>query len=98
LKEKRYFFRTRKRSSVDNSKCCKRAAGSGYWKPIGKDKQILASESNQAVLGIRRSLVFCERKRSNGSKTRWVMHEYRLVTLVGSGTHPYSTQVYYTWI
>ncbi|GLT57376.1 hypothetical protein SLA2020_303540 [Shorea laevis] len=80
LKEKRYFFRTRKRS---NSKC-KRAAGSGYWKVIGKEKQILASESNQAVLGIRRSLVFCERKCSNGSKTRWVMHEYCL---------PYSTQV-----
>lgn len=88
LKEKRYFFRTRKRS---NSKC-KRAAGSGYWKVIGKEKQILASDSNQAVLGIRRSLVFCERKCSNGSKTRWVMHEYRL---------PYSTQVCIyipTWI
>jgi len=81
LKEKRYFFRTRKRSSSEDKSKCKRAAGSGYWKPVGKEKQILASESNQA-LGIRTTLVFCDRKCSNGSKTRWVMHEYRL---------PYST-------
>jgi hypothetical protein len=86
LKEKRYFFRTRKRSSSEDKSKCKRAAGSGYWKPVGKEKQILASESNQA-LGIRTTLVFCDRKCSNGSKTRWVMHEYRL---------PYSTLQVYT--
>lgn len=86
LREKRYFFRTRK--SVDNKKR-KTAAGSGYWKPVGKEKQILASESNR-VLGTRRTLVFCGMQRSNGTKTRWVMHEYRLVD---SATVSYSNQV-----
>lgn len=86
LNEKRYFFSSRK--SVNENKS-KRAAGSGYWKPIGKDKQILASGSNQAV-GMRKALIFCEGKRSYGTKTRWVMHEYRLVD---SETNAYSTQV-----
>jgi len=86
LNEKRYFFSSRK--SVNENKS-KRAAGSGYWKPIGKAKQILASGSNQAV-GMRKALIFCEGKRSYGTKTRWVMHEYRLVD---SETNAYSTQV-----
>lgn len=84
LKEKRYFFSSRK--SVNNNKS-KRAAGSGYWKPTGKDKQI--SERNQAA-GMRKTLIFCEGKRSIGTKTRWFMHEYRLV---GTETNHLSTQV-----
>lgn len=91
LKEKRYFFGTTKRSGTVHESKCKRAAGrSGYWKPIGKYKQILASKSNQA-LGIRRTLIFCEGKRSYGTKTRWVMHEFRLLD---SETNLGSTQVY----
>ncbi|KAF5479273.1 hypothetical protein F2P56_000108 [Juglans regia] len=89
LKEKRYFFGTKKRSGTVHESKCKRAAGSGYWKPIGKYKQILDSKSNQ-TLGIRRTLIFCERKRSYGTKTRWVMHEFRLLD---SETNLGSTQV-----
>ncbi|KAG2709957.1 hypothetical protein I3760_04G002900 [Carya illinoinensis] len=96
LKEKRYFFSSTTRSkristALDNN-YCKRAAGttSGYWKPVGKSKQILASESNVREIGIRRTLIFCERKRSYGAQTRWVMHEYRLVN---TETSPCSTQV-----
>ncbi|KAF5456978.1 hypothetical protein F2P56_021120 [Juglans regia] len=94
LKEKRYFFSTRSKrisTALDNN-YCKRAAGttSGYWKPVGKSKQILASESNVRAIGIRRTLIFCERKRSYGAQTRWVMHEYRLVN---TETSPCSTQV-----
>ncbi|XVE84206.1 hypothetical protein DITRI_Ditri16bG0151700 [Diplodiscus trichospermus] len=51
--------------------------GSGYWKPIGKEKPILASGSNQ-VVGMRKALIFCQRKRSDETKTRWLLHQYRL--------------------
>ncbi|KAF2301842.1 hypothetical protein GH714_029792 [Hevea brasiliensis] len=86
LKEKRYFFGRKWGNDSENR--CKRAAASGYWKPIGKDRQIVASLSNH-VIGTRKTLIFCEGKHSNDSKTQWIMHEYRLV---GLGTIPNLTQ------
>lgn len=71
-KEKRYFF-----SHVYRN-VSKRAAGCGYWKSVGKGKQIIASESNQ-VVGTRKTLVFCEGKCSHETSTQWVMHELRLL-------------------
>nr|KJB70663.1 hypothetical protein B456_011G087700 [Gossypium raimondii] len=76
MKESKYFFSTRHDSYINNK--CKRAAGSGYWKPIGKEKPILASGTNR-VVGMRRALIFCQRKCSNGTQTRWLLHQYRLV-------------------
>ncbi|KAM1009161.1 hypothetical protein ACFX13_045466 [Malus domestica] len=89
VRGKRYFFHNEnmnKNVGINS----KRAAGCGYWKPIGKKKQIVNnSESNEAV-GIRKTLVFCERKRrrchhhhhgstNTTTQTRWLMHEYRLL-------------------
>ncbi|XP_022750446.1 NAC domain-containing protein 83-like [Durio zibethinus] len=76
LKENRYFFSTRYGTGSNNK--CKRVAGSGYWKPIGKEKPILASGGNQ-VVGMRKALIFCEGKRSNETKNQWLLHQYRLV-------------------
>ncbi|XP_022741618.1 NAC domain-containing protein 83-like [Durio zibethinus] len=87
LKENRYFFSDRYGNGSNNK--CKRVSGSGYWKPIGKEKTILASASNQ-VVGMRTALIFCERKRSNESKTRWLLYQYRLV---GSAATLDSTQM-----
>lgn len=87
LKEKRYFFSRKWGNDSENR--CKRAAGSGYWKPIGKGRQIVASFSNH-VIGIKKSLIFCVGKNSNDSTTQWIMDEYHLV---GSGTIPNITQV-----
>lgn len=57
----------------------KKALGSsGYWKTTGKERQIVASETNQ-VVGMRKTLVFYEGKRSHHARTQWVMHELRLV-------------------
>ncbi|XVE84207.1 hypothetical protein DITRI_Ditri16bG0151700 [Diplodiscus trichospermus] len=75
LKENRYFFSTRSCNGGHNKR--KRVSGSGYWKPIGKEKPILASGSNQ-VVGMRKALIFCQRKRSDETKTRWLLHQYRL--------------------
>lgn len=91
-REKRYFFYNHKANV--NDKMCKRAAGSGYWKPIGNEKQIVASDAqNNRAVGLRKTLLFHERKRRrHENKTRWIMHEYHLV---GSRTIPNSTtQVY----
>lgn len=75
-KERRYFF-----GKGFGSKR-RRVSGCGYWKGTGKDVEIVASGSNRAV-GKKRALVFYEGKLGAGTRTQWVMHEYRLV---GSGT------------
>ncbi|THU46072.1 hypothetical protein C4D60_Mb09t01100 [Musa balbisiana] len=72
----RYFFNLRK-SRYPNGKRSNRAASSGYWKATGKDKQIVASGCNQ-VVGIKKVLIFYRGKPPAGSRTDWIMHEYRL--------------------
>lgn len=84
VKERRYFFSSGK--GFGNK--CRRVTGCGYWKAIGKGIQIVASGSSRAV-GMKRTLVFYEGKLGAGTRTQWVMHEYRLV---GLGTAPSSTQ------
>ncbi|XP_022774213.1 NAC domain-containing protein 83-like [Durio zibethinus] len=77
LKENRYFFSTRY-GNDGNNKYKRVEAGSGYWKPVGKEKPILASGSNQ-VVGMRKALIFRERNPSNETKTRWLLHQFHLV-------------------
>nr|GMD95054.1 NAC domain-containing protein 83-like [Ipomoea batatas] len=73
----RYFF-SRKEVKNGGRNWCSRATLSGYWKATGKDKKIGVSGEAQGVVGIKKSLVFCKGKPSNGSKTDWMMHEYSL--------------------
>ncbi|CAA7404663.1 unnamed protein product [Spirodela intermedia] len=68
----RYFFCIRPEKQ---RRCPHRASSSGYWKSMGRSRDIVAC--NQ-VVGIKKSLVFNLRKGSNGSRTDWFMHEYRL--------------------
>ncbi|WOL11455.1 NAC domain-containing protein [Canna indica] len=72
----RYFF-NRREAKYPNGKRSNRVACSGYWKVTGKEKQITASGCNQ-VVGMKKVLVFYQGKPPSGSRTQWVMHEYRL--------------------
>ncbi|XP_044503001.1 NAC domain-containing protein 83-like [Mangifera indica] len=96
LKEKRYFFMRNITGNVNDSKC-KIAAGSGYWKSIGKHKQIMASGSYKQAVGSRKTLVFRRGKPANNpqTKTRWLMHEYRLLCPT---TNLNSTHLMSDWI
>lgn len=78
MKEKRYFFSSRYGNDGNNKKCKRVVVGPGYWKPIGKEKPILASGTNQMV-GMRQALIFCERKPCTDTKPRWLLHQFRLV-------------------
>ncbi|XP_039064902.1 NAC domain-containing protein 83-like [Hibiscus syriacus] len=85
VKENKYFFSKRHGNDGNNKrKSC------GYWKAIGKEKPILASGTNR-VIGMRQALVFCERKRSNETNTRWLLHRFRLV---GSAQSLYPKQMF----
>lgn len=86
--KKRYFFgNIRNENAIANDSKCKIAAGSGYWKPVCKNRQILASGTKQ-VVGIRKTLIFSEGKRSHETKTQWVMHQYHLVAIATNPNLP----------
>ncbi|EOA27680.1 hypothetical protein CARUB_v10023833mg [Capsella rubella] len=71
----RYFFST-KEAKYPNGNRSNRSTGSGYWKATGIDKQI---GKKKLVVGMKKTLVFYKGKPPNGTRTNWVLHEYRLV-------------------
>ncbi|EOA17097.1 hypothetical protein CARUB_v10005353mg [Capsella rubella] len=70
-----YFFSPRDRKYPNGSRP-NRVAGSGYWKATGTDKIITADGRR---VGIKKALVFYAGKAPKGTKTNWIMHEYRLI-------------------
>lgn len=70
-----YFFSPRDRKYPNGSRP-NRVAGSGYWKATGTDK-IISTEGKR--VGIKKALVFYIGKAPKGTKTNWIMHEYRLL-------------------
>ncbi|KAF6161566.1 hypothetical protein GIB67_009445 [Kingdonia uniflora] len=77
LEKERYFFTTREVKYANGSRS-NRATGSGYWKATGLDKKIVGLRTNQ-VVGLKKTLVFYKGKPPNGTRTDWIMHEYRLI-------------------
>ncbi|CAH9084904.1 unnamed protein product [Cuscuta europaea] len=69
-----YFFSPRDRKYPNGSRP-NRVAGSGYWKATGTDKVI---STKGRKVGIKKALVFYVGKAPKGTKTNWIMHEYRL--------------------
>nr|WCD14878.1 NAP2a [Saccharum spontaneum] len=86
-----YFFSPRDRK-YPNGIRPNRAAGSGYWKATGTDKPIHDAATGEAV-GVKKALVFYEGRPPRGSKTNWIMHEYRLAAANGS-TSPLAAAAY----
>lgn len=76
--QERYFFSTRE-AKYPNGNRSNRATVSGYWKATGKDKAVVAgAKANPLVVGMKKTLVFYRGKPPHGSRTDWIMHEYRL--------------------
>ncbi|KAK9999992.1 hypothetical protein SO802_019595 [Lithocarpus litseifolius] len=73
--EELYFFTPRYRK-YPNGKRPDRAAGDGYWKATGADKEI---ESNKGItVGYKKTLVYYRGKPPRGDKTNWIMYEYKI--------------------
>ncbi|XP_062215728.1 NAC domain-containing protein 58-like [Phragmites australis] len=78
-----YFFSPRDRK-YPNGIRPNRAAGSGYWKATGTDKPIHNSVTSESV-GVKKALVFYKGRPPKGTKTNWIMHEYRLASDAHAG-------------
>ncbi|KAF8109415.1 hypothetical protein N665_0096s0028 [Sinapis alba] len=86
LEKERYFFSTRE-AKYPNGNRSNRATGSGYWKATGIDKRVVTSRGNQ-IVGLKKTLVFYKGKPPHGSRTDWIMHEYRLSSFPPSSLDP----------
>ncbi|RYR66173.1 hypothetical protein Ahy_A03g012135 [Arachis hypogaea] len=70
-----YFFCARGKNYGIGSKT-NRAIKNGYWKATGMDKAIV--QHDKQTVGMMKTLVFHTGKPPHGTRTDWVMHEYRL--------------------
>ncbi|TVU48846.1 hypothetical protein EJB05_00125, partial [Eragrostis curvula] len=71
-----YFFCLRGRK-YRNSIRPNRVTGSGFWKATGIDKPIHDGAGGECI-GLKKSLVYYRGSAGRGTKTDWMMHEFRL--------------------
>ncbi|RWR85733.1 transcription factor JUNGBRUNNEN 1-like protein [Cinnamomum micranthum f. kanehirae] len=72
-----YFFCLRGRK-YKNSIRPNRVTGSGFWKATGIDRPIYSAERASDCIGLKKSLVYYRGSAGKGTKTDWMMHEFRL--------------------
>lgn len=72
-----YFFvpRDRKHGPAGRPN---RTTLNGFWKATGSDRTIRCLTDPKKILGLRKTLVFYKGRAPRGSKTDWVMNEYRM--------------------
>ena len=78
--EKEWYFFCLRGRKYRNSIRPNRVTGSGFWKATGIDRPIYSAAAGRAgdSIGLKKSLVFYRGSAGKGTKTEWMMHEFRL--------------------
>ncbi|XP_057441364.1 transcription factor JUNGBRUNNEN 1-like isoform X2 [Lotus japonicus] len=77
--EKEWYFFCMRGRKYRNSIRPNRVTGSGFWKATGIDKPIYSvKEPHDQCIGLKKSLVYYRGSAGKGTKTDWMMHEFRL--------------------
>ncbi|AQK80865.1 NAC domain-containing protein 22 [Zea mays] len=50
----------------------------GFWKATGSDRAVRCAHDPKRLIGLKKTLVYYEGRAPRGTKTDWVMNEYRL--------------------
>lgn len=79
--EKEWYFYCPRDRKYRNSARPNRVTGAGFWKATGTDRPIYSSEGTKCI-GLKKSLVFYRGRAAKGVKTEWMMHEFRLPSLL----------------
>ncbi|MED6121647.1 hypothetical protein PIB30_032188 [Stylosanthes scabra] len=85
--EKEWYFYCPRDRKYRNSARPNRVTGAGFWKATGTDRPIYSSEGSKCI-GLKKSLVFYKGRAAKGVKTDWMMHEFRLPSLLDSSSSP----------
>ncbi|KAH7683978.1 NAC domain-containing protein [Dioscorea alata] len=80
--EKEWYFYCPRDRKYRNSARPNRVTGAGFWKATGTDRPIYSSEGSTKCIGLKKSLVFYRGRAAKGIKTDWMMHEFRLPSLI----------------
>lgn len=89
--EKEGYFYCKRGRKYRNSIRPNRVTGSGFWKATGIDKPVYSNggEGNDCV-GLKKTLVYYRGSAGKGTKTEWMMHEFRLPSNIDTATNlPY---------
>ncbi|XP_050370424.1 transcription factor JUNGBRUNNEN 1 [Argentina anserina] len=73
--DKEWYFFCKRGRKYKNSIRPNRVTGSGFWKATGIDKPIY--DSNINCIGLKKTLVYYRGSAGKGTKTDWMMHEFR---------------------
>ncbi|GJT06995.1 FEZ-like protein [Tanacetum coccineum] len=85
--EKEWYFYCRRDRKYRNSARPNRVTGAGFWKATGTDRPIYSSDGSRCI-GLKKSLVFYKGRAAKGFKTDWMMHEFRLPSMVDRNGQP----------
>ncbi|KAK2408413.1 protein FEZ [Trifolium repens] len=85
--EKEWYFYCPRDRKYRNSARPNRVTKAGFWKATGTDRPIYSSEGSRCI-GLKKSLVFYKGRAAKGVKTDWMMHEFRLPSLIDSSSSP----------
>ncbi|CAK8576901.1 unnamed protein product [Lathyrus sativus] len=72
-----YFFVPRDKKHGSGGRP-NRTTEKGFWKATGSDRKIVTLSDPKRIIGLRKTLVFYKGRAPRGTKTDWVMNEYRL--------------------
>ncbi|KAJ8422102.1 hypothetical protein Cgig2_011969 [Carnegiea gigantea] len=77
--DREWYFYCKRGRKYRNSIRPNRVTGSGFWKATGIDKPVYSNGGEgHNCIGLKKSLVYYRGSAGKGTKTDWMMHEFRL--------------------